>query len=39
VDSFNDNRWPNNPIQLVLVFTDDVAEVEAGKAAQQKKAS
>jgi hypothetical protein len=36
VDSFNDNRWPNNPIQLVLVFTDDVAEVEAGRAVQKK---
>ena len=35
VDSFNDNRWPDNPIQLVLVFTDDVAELEAGEVAQR----
>lgn len=35
VDSFNENRWPNNPIQLPLDFTSDVAEYEAGEAAQQ----
>ena len=40
VDSFNDNRWPDDPIQLVLVFIDDVAEIEAGEAAlRDKKAS
>ncbi len=39
VDSLNDNRWPNAPIQLVLEFYEDVAEIEAGRAAQGKKAS
>jgi hypothetical protein len=29
VDSFNENRAINEPIQLVLDFTDDVAELEA----------
>lgn len=29
VDSFNDNVKPVKPIQLVLDFTDDVAELEA----------
>ena len=29
VDSFNENRNPDRPIQLVLDFTDDVAEMEA----------
>src|SRR6266849_8911411 len=32
VDSLNDNRWPDKRIQLVLNFTDDVAEYEAGEA-------
>jgi hypothetical protein len=26
VDSYNENRWPDKPIQLLLDFTDDVAE-------------
>lgn len=29
VDSYNDNRNPKRPIQLVLDFTDDIAELEA----------
>lgn len=29
VDCFNENRCPANPIQLVLNFTNDVAEIEA----------
>lgn len=29
VDSFNENRNPGVPIQLILDFTDDVAEIEA----------
>ncbi len=29
VDSYNDNRNPVQPIQLVLDFTHDVAELEA----------
>ena len=29
VDSFNENRAPEKPIQLVLDFTQDVAELEA----------
>jgi hypothetical protein len=29
VDSYNDNAKPETPIQLVLDFTDDVAELEA----------
>jgi hypothetical protein len=29
VDSYNENRLPPRPIQLVLDFTDDVAEREA----------
>jgi hypothetical protein len=36
VDSLNDNRWPDNPIQLPLDFTIDVAELEAGE--RKKKA-
>jgi hypothetical protein len=28
VDSYNENRLPPQPIQLVLDFTDDVAERE-----------
>ena len=29
VDSYNENRNPDEPIQLVLNFTEDVAEIEA----------
>jgi hypothetical protein len=29
VDSFNDNRSPESPIQMILDFTADVAELEA----------
>lgn len=29
VDSFNENRSPEAPIQLILDFTEDVAELEA----------
>ncbi len=29
VDSFNENRSPDVPIQLILDFTEDVAEMEA----------
>ncbi len=29
VDSFNENRLPERPIQLILDFTDDVSEAEA----------
>jgi len=29
VDSFNDNRYPTEPIQLGLDFTNDVAELDA----------
>jgi hypothetical protein len=31
VDSFNDNRNPENPIQVVFDFTLDLAEIEAAK--------
>ena len=29
MDSFNENRLPERPIQLILDFTDDVSEAEA----------
>jgi hypothetical protein len=29
VDSYNENRKPEKPYQLILDFTDDVAEAEA----------
>jgi hypothetical protein len=32
VDSYNDNQNTEEPIQLVLDFTDDMAEYEALKA-------
>ncbi|MHC8494525.1 hypothetical protein ACTU44_17675 [Thalassospira sp. SM2505] len=32
VDHFNDSRSKGNPIQLILNFEDDVAEIEAEKA-------
>jgi hypothetical protein len=31
VDSLNENRWPENPIQLPLDFTNDIAELEAAE--------
>jgi len=33
VDSFNDNRHPEEPIQVVFDFTLDLAELEAARAA------
>lgn len=41
VDSFNENRGADNPIQMTFDFTNDLAELEAGEAArrQAKKAS
>lgn len=32
VDSFNENREPDRPIQMLLDFTEDVAEIEAVEA-------
>jgi hypothetical protein len=31
VDSLNDNRWPDNPIQMRFDFTNDLAELEAAE--------
>lgn len=40
VDSLNDNRWPENPIQMSFDFRPDLAELEAGEQAERdKKAS
>ena len=36
VDSYNENRKPNQPIQLVLDFTEDVAEIEALESQQRQ---
>lgn len=36
VDSYNENRIPGEPIQLVLDFTEDVAEIEALQVVQQR---
>ena len=36
VDSYNQNRKPDVPIQLVLNFTEDVAEIEALDAQQRQ---
>lgn len=33
VDSFNDNRIPENPIQVVFDFTLDLEEIEAARSA------
>jgi hypothetical protein len=33
VDSFNDNRAPENPIQMSFNFTNDLAELEAARLA------
>jgi hypothetical protein len=33
VDSFNDNRRPEEPIQVVFDFTLDLAELEAARTA------
>ena len=29
VDSYNENRWPDEPIQMIFDFTLDLAELEA----------
>jgi len=29
VDSYNDNKSPGDPIQMIFDFTDDLAEMEA----------
>jgi hypothetical protein len=39
VDHFNFARGGGNPIQLVLDFTDDVAELEAGRGADDEEAA
>ena len=36
MDSYNENRTPDQPIQLVLDFTADVAEAEALEAKQRQ---
>jgi len=33
VDSFNENRSPNDPIEMVFDFSRDLADIEAGEAA------
>jgi len=37
VDHFNDERGRDQPIKLVLNFTEDVAEMEAAERAEKKK--
>ena len=36
VDSYNENRDPDEPVQLVLNFTEEVAEIEALEARQRQ---
>lgn len=36
VDSYNDNRTPGTPLQLIWDFTEDVAEIEALEVPQRK---
>lgn len=33
VDSYNENRCPDNPIQMIFDFTLDLAELEAAAVA------
>jgi len=39
VDSYNDNRVPENPVQVIFDFSLDLAELEAARAAARKPAA